>query len=49
MSAVATVENAALTSIIDEATAAGISVVGAADEDGARITSSNYVFCLDRL
>ena len=49
MSAVATVENAALTSIIDEATAAGISVVGAADEDGARITSSNYVFCLDSL
>ena len=43
MSAVATVE------IIDEATAAGISVVGAADEDGARITSSNYVFCLDSL
>ena len=30
MSAVATAENAALTSIIDEATAAGIAVVGAA-------------------
>ena len=71
MSAVATAENAALTSIIDEATAAGIAVVGAAgnkgmdvrffvpgniesayiigaaDEDGARITSSNYGSTVD--
>ena len=34
MSAVATAENAALTSIIDEATAAGIAVVGAAGNKG---------------
>ena len=71
MSAVATAENAALTSIIDEATAAGIAVVGAAgnkgmdvrffvpgniesayiigaaDEDGVRITSSNYGSTVD--
>ena len=71
MSAVATAENAALTSIIDEATAAGIAVVGAAgnkgmdvrffvpgniesayiigaaDENGARITSSNYGSTVD--
>ena len=33
MSAVATAENAALTSIIDEATAAGIAVVGAAGDE----------------
>ena len=71
MSAVATAENVALTSIIDEATAAGIAVVGAAgnkgmdvrffvpgniesayiigaaDEDGVRITSSNYGSTVD--
>ena len=71
MSAVATAENAALTSIIDEATAAGIAVVGAAgnkgmdvrffvpgniesayiigaaDENGARIATSNYGSTVD--
>lgn len=71
MSAVSTAENAALTSIIDEATAAGIAVVGAAgnngrdarfyipgniesayiigaaNEDGARIPTSNYGSTVD--
>ena len=71
MSAVGTAENAALTSIVNEAVAAGIAVVGAAgnngrdvrfyvpgniesayiigaaDENGARITSSNYGSTVD--
>ena len=71
MSAVGTAENAALTSIIDDAVAAGIAVVGAAgnngrdvrfyvpgniesayiigaaDEDGARLVTSNYGATVD--